>query len=194
MNSVNGWYLRTSDEHYRCHEIYMKHTRGVRISDRVHFKHKHITAPTLTPEDTIVKALNDLTEALREQRNTKGTIEYEALQNFDELMNKIPIQQPTPTQLSTIQQVTFDPAAKPASTTLPTPRVNIETPTPRVQETIPTPRVQEATPTLRVQPTPPSKTTATIDKPLQQNACNTTKKIPTPTQTNCGVRSTKQGT
>ena len=102
MNSVDGWYLRTSDEHYRCHEIYVKHTRGVRISDTVQFKHKHITVPTLTPEDTIVKALNDLTEALREQRNTKGTIECEALQNFDELMNQIPIQQPTPTQLSTI--------------------------------------------------------------------------------------------
>ncbi len=92
MNSVDGWYLRTSDEHYRSHEIYVKHTRGVRISDTVHFKHKHITAPTLSPEDTIVKALNDLTEALRERQNTKGTIEYEALQKFDKLMNKIPIQ------------------------------------------------------------------------------------------------------
>jgi len=157
MNSVDGWYLRTSDEHYRCHEIYMKHTRGVRISDTVHVKHKHITALTLTPEDTIVKALNDLTEALRERRNTKGTIEYETLQKFDKLMNQIPIQQPTPTQLSTIQRVTFDPTTKPASTTPPTPRVNIEMPTPRMQETIPTPRVQEATPTLRVQPTPPPK-------------------------------------
>ena len=102
MNSVDSWYLRTSDEHYRCHEMYVKHTRGVRISDTVQFKHKHITVPTLTPEDTIVKVLNDLTEALREQRNTKGTIECEALQKFDELMNQIPIQQPTPTQLAMI--------------------------------------------------------------------------------------------
>jgi hypothetical protein len=37
----------------------------------VHFKHKHITAPSLTPEDTIVKAISDLTEALKERRNTK---------------------------------------------------------------------------------------------------------------------------
>ena len=159
MNSVDGWYFRTSDEHYRCHEIYVNHKRGGRISDTVHVKHKHSTAPTLTPEDTIVKALNDLTEALRERRNTKGIIEYKALQKFDKLMNKIPIQQPTPTQLSTIQRVTFDPAAKPASARPPTPRprVNIETPTPRVQETIPTPKMQEATLTLRVQPTPPPK-------------------------------------
>ncbi len=130
-----------------------------------------------------MKALNDLTEALREQRNTKGAIEYEALNKIDELMNKIPIPKPTPTQPTTIRRATFDPTAKPASETLPTPRVSIETPTPRVQETIPTPRVQEATPTLRVQPTPPTINAATIDMPLQQNARKTTKMIPTATQT-----------
>jgi hypothetical protein len=182
MNSVDGWYLRTSDEHYRCHEIYVKHTRSVRISDTVHFKHKHITAPTLTPEDTIVKALNDLTEALRDRRNTKGAIEYEALQKFDELMNKIPTPpQSTPKQTTTIRRVTFDPTTKPASETQPTPRVRIETPNPRVQETMPPPRVQENTPIprvqddtppTRVQSTPPTITKATIDK-----------RIPNPAQT-----------
>ena len=46
MNAVNGWYLRTSDKQYRCHVIYVKHSRSERISDTVHFKHKHITIPT----------------------------------------------------------------------------------------------------------------------------------------------------
>ena len=129
MNSVNGWYLRTSDEHYRCHVIYVKNTRSERISDTVHFKHKHITAPTLTPEDTIVKALNDLTQALKNRRNTKGTVEYEALQRLDELIHKIPIP-PMQTPITTIRQVTFDPTSKPAAIL------------PRVQDIIPTPRVQ----------------------------------------------------
>ena len=80
MNAVDGWYLCTSPEHYRCHVIYVKHTRSERITDTVHFKHKHITTPTLTPEDSIVKALNDLTHALKKQRNTKGIVEIEALQ------------------------------------------------------------------------------------------------------------------
>ncbi len=53
-----------------CH---VKSTRSERVSDTVHFKHKNITQPTITPEDTIVKALNDLTQALKERRNTKGT-------------------------------------------------------------------------------------------------------------------------
>jgi hypothetical protein len=182
MNSVDGWYLRTSDEHYRCHEIYAKHTRSTRISDTVHFKHKHITAPTLTPEDTIVKAMTDLTEALRERQNTKGAIEYKALQKLDELMNKILIPQTARTQPITTRRVTFDPTAKPVAETQQTPRACIETPTPRVQETMPPPRVKEGTPTLRVQPTPPTITAATIDKPLQQIAGKTAKRIPTPAQ------------
>jgi hypothetical protein len=89
-NSVDGWYLRTSPEHYHCHVIYVKHTRSERVSDMVYFKHKHITQPTLTLEDMIVKALNDLTHALKERRNTKGILEIEALQKIDELLNKIP--------------------------------------------------------------------------------------------------------
>ncbi len=199
MNSVDGWYLRTSDEHYRCHEIYVKHTRSTRISDTVHFKRKHITAPTLTPEDTIVKATSDLTAALRERQNTKGAMEHEALQKLDELINKIPIPQTTQTQSTTIRRVTFDPTTKPAAEMQQPPRVRIEMPTPRVQEImppprvqemptprvqkiIPPPRVQENTPPLRIQPTPQTITTATVDKPLLQMARKPAKKSPSPTQ------------
>jgi hypothetical protein len=42
------------------------------VSDTVLFKHKYITQPTLTPEDTIVKALNDLTHTLKARRNKNG--------------------------------------------------------------------------------------------------------------------------
>jgi hypothetical protein len=72
----------------------------------VHFKHKYITQPTLTPEDTIVKALNDLTNALKQKRNNKGIIEYETLQRIDEILNNIPA---TEQQVPTIpsKQVSF---------------------------------------------------------------------------------------
>jgi hypothetical protein len=43
------------------------------------------------PEDTIVKALNDLTQALKERKNKKGTDQIEALQKIDELLNKVPM-------------------------------------------------------------------------------------------------------
>ncbi len=73
----------------------------------VHIKHKCITQPTLMPEDTIVKALNDLTNALKQKRNNKGITEYEALQKIDKILNNIPAtEQKVPSM--TPKQVTFD--------------------------------------------------------------------------------------
>jgi hypothetical protein len=72
-NAVDRWYLQTSPKHYQCHIVYIKNTRSEGVSDTVHFKHKYITQPTFMPEDTIVKALNDLTQALKERKNKKST-------------------------------------------------------------------------------------------------------------------------
>ena len=66
-------------EHYRCHKVYVKKTRSERISDTVFFKHKYITQPTVMPEDTIVKALDDLMQALKGRRNVKGKAQMDAL-------------------------------------------------------------------------------------------------------------------
>jgi hypothetical protein len=66
-----------------------ENTRSERVSDTVHFKHKYITQPTLMPEDTIVKAVNDLTQELNKKGNKKGTEQMEALKKIDELLNKV---------------------------------------------------------------------------------------------------------
>jgi hypothetical protein len=67
----------------------------------MHFKQKYITQPTLMPEDTIVKALNDLKNALKQKRNNKGIIEYEALLRIDEILNNLPVtEQQVPTIIS----------------------------------------------------------------------------------------------
>ncbi len=68
--------------------------------------------PNLTPEDTLVKALNDLTNALKQKRNNKGIVKYEALQRIDTILNNIPStdQQVPPTKS---KRVTFDKMAKP---------------------------------------------------------------------------------
>ena len=68
-HSLDGWYLRTSDEHYRCHVVFVKKTRSKRISDTVYFQHKYITNPTITHEDKVVKALGDATQTLLKQKN-----------------------------------------------------------------------------------------------------------------------------
>jgi hypothetical protein len=157
FNSIDGWYLRTSPEHYQCHVIYVKKTRSERISDMVHFKHKYITQPLLTPEDTIVKALNNLTNALKQKRNKKGIVEYEALQRIDKILNNIPVteQQVPPTKT---KQVTFDKMAKPPREILtPNKVTNNQHPTPKVPNKVPTPRVKSPLPII---------TKARINKPI----------------------------
>jgi hypothetical protein len=164
-NSSDGWYLHTSPEHYRCHIIYLKSTRSERVSDTVLFKHKYMTEPLLTPEDTIVKALNHLTQALKEWRNKKWIEEMDALQQIDEHHNKIPAKPTTITECS--KRVTFEATAKPPQETQPAaPRVVSEMPTPRVVNDTPTPRVANETPTPRVNTKRQSKVKATIDKPI----------------------------
>jgi hypothetical protein len=69
--------IQTLPKHYQCHIIYTKKTRSMRISDAVWFKHKYITQSTLTPVDTIVKALNDLTQALKGKSNLEGLHQIE---------------------------------------------------------------------------------------------------------------------
>jgi hypothetical protein len=107
-NATKGWYLQTSLEHYRCHVIYVKKTRSERVTDTVHFKHKHITQPTIAPEDTIVKALNDLTQALKERRNKKGTEEIEVLQKMDKILQNLPTT-PTTKATATVANETREP-------------------------------------------------------------------------------------
>jgi hypothetical protein len=157
-NVVDGWHLQTSPKHYRCHIVYVKNTRSERVSDAVHSKHKYIPQPTLIPEDTIVKAINNLTQALKERRNKKGTEQVEALKKIDELLNTVPTTITTPQPPKTItenRQVNFAATSKPPQETQPTQRETNERPTPRVV----TPH--------------PSITNAIVNKPIPQ-------KIPPP--------------
>ncbi len=107
-NTINGWYLQTLPEYYQCHQIYVKKTKSERISDTVFFKHRYLTQPTVTPANTIIKALGDLTQALKGRRNLKGIEQIKALTKIDELLNNIPTTNKTPTR-----KVTFDEATKP---------------------------------------------------------------------------------
>ncbi len=97
-NTTDGWYIQTSPEHYRCHKIYTKKTRSMRISDMVWLKHKYITQPTVTPADMISKALTDLTQALKGKTNLEGLNQIESLKRFKELLTNTS----SPTHVETI--------------------------------------------------------------------------------------------
>ncbi len=73
----------------------------------------------MTPADTIIKALGDLTQALKRRRNMKGIEQVEALTKINKLLNNIPTTNKTPTR-----KVTFDEATKPPQEVQTAPRVN----------------------------------------------------------------------
>ena len=84
-HTTDGWYLETSKEHYRCHKVHVKRTNSERVTDTVFFKHRYITQPSVTSADILKKAMDDLAAALKNQRNTEGIKEMEALRKIDEL-------------------------------------------------------------------------------------------------------------
>ena len=81
-HSMDGWYLQTSPEHYRCHIVFVKKTQAKRVTDTIFFKHKYITQPEVTPADMIVKAYRDLTSALQGITNTRDATQMNAIQQI----------------------------------------------------------------------------------------------------------------
>jgi hypothetical protein len=63
-HTASGFYVGNAWDHYRCHEIYITDTRHSRVCNTVFFKHKYLTMPTITPADALIRAADDLTEAL----------------------------------------------------------------------------------------------------------------------------------
>eukprot|EP00804_Cyclotella_cryptica_P014212 CCRYP_005642-RB/>CCRYP_005642-RB protein AED:0.41 eAED:0.34 QI:0/-1/0/1/-1/1/1/0/496 len=83
-HSSDGWYLRTSSEHYRSHVVFVKATKSKRITDTVFFKHKYITQPTVTDADAIVNAYHNLVKALQGLSYTNNQAHLEAIQRIQE--------------------------------------------------------------------------------------------------------------
>eukprot|EP00804_Cyclotella_cryptica_P004359 CCRYP_017999-RA/>CCRYP_017999-RA protein AED:0.23 eAED:0.24 QI:0/0/0/1/0/0/4/0/900 len=94
-HASDGWYLKTSDEHYRKHVVLVKATKAKRLTDTIFFKHKSITQPTVTKADAIVNAYRKLTEAINGIQVSQDDAHMEALQRIQETLkprNQMPIQ------------------------------------------------------------------------------------------------------
>ncbi len=135
--SIDGWYLGTSQEHYQCHIIHVKKTSCKRIPDTVFVKHKYITQPTLTPVDTVVKAIDDLTHALKGARNVQGMQQIERLEKIDEHLNNIP---------SNLADTLDPPSA--TQMNMPTPKVEDITPRPSPPTIQSFPPIEESSETM----------------------------------------------
>ena len=69
-HSVSGWNIGTFMEHHWMFNLFAKATRAERVSCTVYFKHKYLTQPTFSAEDTIVAAAQQLTASL--ERNARS--------------------------------------------------------------------------------------------------------------------------
>ena len=93
-HAADGWYVRTSPEHYRCHIVLVRKTRHLRITDTVYFKHKYLTQPTLTTTDRLMKVILDLTRVISNKVKGKPDEQHQALTKIAEVFkpgNQIPI-------------------------------------------------------------------------------------------------------
>ena len=63
-HSASWFNVGASFEHYRCYEVWIKNPKSVRLGDTVFFKHKYLTMPTIMPGDAVLKAAEDLKQAL----------------------------------------------------------------------------------------------------------------------------------
>ena len=68
----------------------------------------------MTPADTIIKALNNLTQALKGKSNAKGLEQLEALKKLEHILNNTPETAPIPTESPPLdtRRVTFERKAK----------------------------------------------------------------------------------
>jgi len=64
-HTVSGFYIGNSWEHYRNHKVWVKKTKNVRAGETVFFNHKYLTQPTITTSDALLKAADDLSQAVK---------------------------------------------------------------------------------------------------------------------------------
>eukprot|EP00804_Cyclotella_cryptica_P015673 CCRYP_003654-RB/>CCRYP_003654-RB protein AED:0.35 eAED:0.35 QI:0/0/0/1/0/0/4/0/497 len=112
----DGFYLKTPDEHYRTHVIFVKKTRAKRLADTVFFKHRYITQPTVTTADAIANAYRKLQQAITGIQHSRDDAQMEAIERiqraFDEANNQVH-KQNEPIELTRTEQTKGTDLAQP---------------------------------------------------------------------------------
>ena len=70
----HGWYIGAAPKHYRCCQIYIPKTQGIRICDTVEFFPTHWKMPNVSAHDAAIYAANDLITALTKPQPTNSII------------------------------------------------------------------------------------------------------------------------
>jgi hypothetical protein len=159
-HSEDGFYLKTSAEHYRMHVIFCKKTQAKQLADTVFFKHKHITQPMVTPADAIVNAFTKLQDAIQGIQHSKDDAHFEALWQFEHTL-----QPPNKHAIKSVKHVKLPRVEQQIELTQQVPRVRFDNAPPTVHD--PPPRLIVTSPRKQIvepQPKPILKPPKYIDK------------------------------
>jgi hypothetical protein len=63
-HTASRFYVGNAWDHYWCHKIYISDTCHTRVCNTVFFKHKYLTMPKITATDALIRAADDLTNAI----------------------------------------------------------------------------------------------------------------------------------
>ena len=107
-HSVDGWYLFTSQEHYRTQVCHVKATKNERLTNMLQLSHKNITNPTNTHTDKVMNAISACAEALRGVAGRKTPEEFQDLQEVVEITGRTVLK-----KVSVLEQSTTQPATAP---------------------------------------------------------------------------------
>ena len=178
QHSKKGWYLGTSDEHYRCYKIHVKETRAERISETVFFKHKYVSNPSLTHGDLVVKAAQDLARVLLHKSNAKGDDNLRGLKALSGMFSALAHSEPGTTWEQEFVPKPTRPVQAPRVAALPASPAYPRTPTPRPALVVPSPRTSPvASPRVATKPSTP----LSIDTSCNFDAANDAPSTPSAT-------------
>eukprot|EP00957_Ditylum_brightwellii_P079052 6012234-Ditylum_brightwellii.AAC.1 len=88
FHAEDAWYVGPAMNHYRCHTVVMKEKAAQRITDTIEFKQHGVKVPNVTPTERIVKAIKDLTAAVRNDPTEGQLIYIEAVQRVRAVLLK----------------------------------------------------------------------------------------------------------
>ena len=81
-HAINGCNLGTSMGHHQDLNVYIKHTRSEIIVDTLFLKHKYLTSPIVTSEDTVVEASKILTDAVTANSKSNESEKWKSFNNW----------------------------------------------------------------------------------------------------------------
>lgn len=84
-HTVDGWYIDAALKHYCGHRVWNEEKKQKELATHYFFKHSYITQPTLTPENTLLKAVQDLCHVL--QKNTKRELDCQVIKKLNAIFN-----------------------------------------------------------------------------------------------------------